>query len=190
MSRVRSLLGRLTSSGELRPGDGVAPVALILLSFAVGFAAIMYYAITHPDRFPFLDREALGTALVIQTWIVIPGWVGFLLAGLLARKRSPDSRLLAHATVQFFTLTIAFFSYLLGFYTDLFGVMALFVAATLGLLFFEARVVRAGLISFAGLVVATTVAEQLGVLPYAPGFSAQPFEAGHFDTTWLPRACA
>jgi hypothetical protein len=57
-----------------------------------------------PTRWrPRIDREALGTALAIQTWIGIPGWVGFLLAEPLARKRWPDSRLLAHGTVQFFT---------------------------------------------------------------------------------------
>jgi len=60
MSRVRALLGLLTSSGELRPCDDVAPVALILPSFPVGLATIMYDANTHPDHFPFLDRERRG----------------------------------------------------------------------------------------------------------------------------------
>jgi class 3 adenylate cyclase len=185
MSRARALLGRLTSSGENRRGAGVAPVAGILLSFTLGFAAILYYGLTHPDRAPFIDRDVLAMAFAIQTRIVVPGWAGLLLVGLLARKRWPDGRLLAHVTAQVCILTVAFFSYLLGFYTDLFGVMSLFVAATIGLLFFEARVVRAALLSLAGLVVAMTVAEQLGVLPYAPAFSAPPFAAGHFDTTWL-----
>ena len=156
MSRVRALLGRLTSSGELRRGEGVAPVALVLLSFTVGFSAIMYYGLTHPDRARFIDREALAMAFALQTRIVVPGWAGLLLVGLLAKKRWPGGRLLAHVTAQCCVLTIAFFSYLLGFYTDLFGVMSLFLAATIGLLFFEVRVVRAALFSLAGLVVATT----------------------------------
>ena len=185
LSWLRSLVLRLAGSQELRPTDGVIAMALILFPIAAGYGAIMYYGLTHPEAAPYANQEWLEMNFAVQTRIVLPGWLAFLVTGLLARKRWPDSRLLAHAAAQFFVMYVVYASYGLGFYTDLFGAMNLFAATALGFLLLGFRVIRAGIISFVALVVATTVAEQVGIIPYAPWFSASPIEAGHLATSWL-----
>ncbi len=185
LSRLRSLLLRLAGSPELRPADGVVAAAAIMLPVTAGTAALAYHALANPDVLPFIDRDVQGTVFAIQTRIVVPGWIGFLLAGVVARRRWPDSRPLAHGAVQFAVMIVAWGSYALGHYTDLFGALGLFGVTAVGLLLFDTRIVRAGIISFAVVVIATTVAEQVGVLPYAPLFAEPPFEAGRLATSWL-----
>jgi len=172
-------------SPENRPADGVVTAAQLMSLVAVIYASLMYYPLAQAERFLFLDRDVVEMAFVVQTRLILPCWIGFLLAGLLARRRWPDSRPLAHAIAQFFVLSFCFYAYLLGYYTTLYGALSLFTAATIGVILFDVRIVRAGIISFAVLVLTTTIAEQMGLIPYAPVFVRAPFEGGHLSGSWL-----
>lgn len=185
LSRLRALLLRLAASPDPRLADGAVALSLIGILGTSVYAAIVYYGLTHPEIAPYLDAEVLKTVFTVQTRIALPGLAGFLVAGLLARKHWPDNRLLAHGNQQFVVLLIAFYSYVLGHYTDPYGVAFLFFVVTISFLFFEARIVRAGIVSFAAIVLATTVAEQIGIIPYAPLYVRPPFEAGHMAPFWL-----
>jgi hypothetical protein len=167
LSRLRSLVLRLTGSQELRPPDALVVASLIMIPLTSANVVIRYYQLRHPEAAPFLDHEVLAAVVPIQIFGPILS-AGFLLAGLLSRKRWPDRRLLAHAAAQFFMVAFALYSYLLGHYTSPLGAMMLIAGATMGMLLFDARIVRASLITFLAIVVVTTIGERMGILPYAP----------------------
>ncbi len=179
LSRLRSLLLRLAGSPEPRPAAGVISVAQIGILGTAGYTAVAYYVLTHPEIAPFIDGEVLETAFTVNTRIALPTLVGFLVAGRLAKERWPDKQFLPYGLLIFTLSLVAFYSYLAGHYTDPYGAAFLFSVVALGSIFFEARIVRAGLISFCGIVFATTVAEQIGIIPYAPLYIRPPFEGGH-----------
>ena len=93
LSRLRSLLLGLAGSPDLRAADGVISLGCIGIVGTAAYMAMVYYARTHPEIAPFLDEEALQTIFFVQTRIALPGMAGFLVVGLLAKKRWPDSRL-------------------------------------------------------------------------------------------------
>jgi len=184
-SQVRSLLAHLGSNPNRQSTEGVIWVSALMVPFTLGWVALMGYAMGDPGRAPFVDRDTLEMGFFVQTRFVIPVWIALLLAGLFARKRAPESRVLVYATILHYSLSTGFFSYCLGYYTNLWGALSLFGAVTLGLLLFEARVVRTFVYFFAALILATTVAEQAGLLPYAPALATAPYEGGHLSRTFL-----
>jgi class 3 adenylate cyclase len=149
-----------------------------------GYTLVLYYIQAHPDVSPFIDRAMLPTMIALLT-IIIAGALGFVLAGLVSRKRWPDGRLVAYAWLHFYMACMAIASYTLGHYTDLLGAMALFSGAAVACIFLDPRIVRSSLFTFVAILVATTIAEQMGVLPYAPVFATPPIEAGHLASSWL-----
>ena len=183
--RLESLLLRLGGSPERRSADGVVTAALLMTVVAGLYALLMSYPLSRPDRFPFLDGRVVEMAFAVQTRFVLPAWIGFLLLGLLARRRWPDGLALGHAVGQFLVVSFCFYAYLLGYYTTLYGALSLFTAAAIGVMLFDVRIVRAGILSFAVLVLVTTAAEQLGGIPYAPVFERAPFEEGRLSGIWL-----
>jgi class 3 adenylate cyclase len=185
LSHLRSLLLRLAGRQEIRPADGVVVAALLMIPTMMVITSAVYAGAARPDLFRYADPQAYEMVLAINSLIALPGWIGLLLAGLVARRRWAHSRLLPHAAAQLFMINAAFGSYFLGHYTDLWGAMALFAGTAIGLLLFEPRIVRAGIITFFVLVATTTIAERLEVLPYAPGFAQSPVEAGRLSIWWL-----
>jgi len=182
-SLLRLVVDALGGKGpEPRPADGVVVVALVMILVAAGYTAFLNYALTHPDAAPDRNRDVLEISFWILTRICQPVWVAFLLSGLLARKHWPHSRLLAHALAQFWFLQGALWSYLLGPFTDIFFAMTLFVGTVTLLALLGTRIASAGIATFLVVIVATTAAERLGILPYAPAFAEAPYRAGQLST--------
>ena len=159
LTRLRSLLRLLEGSRAER----VFAAALTMILVNTMAIAFFRYPLANPDAARFLDREVLGIAYAVVVWIFQPIWVVFLLAGLLARTRWPDSRLLTYAFNQFYVLQAIFLTYLFGPYTDAMGV-GMLIAGTIAQLFiFGTRVVSAGIatfvVAFAEVNVAPSVSE-------------------------------
>ena len=144
LSRLRSWV-RQIGSPSLRPNDAVVVALSIFMPIQLGYAAITYYMLRNPAAAPFLDLDWMRTNLTLQVAIALPGSSVLLGFGLVARKRWPDSPLLAHATMQCAAASVAFGSYSFGHSTDIFGPMAVFAVTVMGLLLFEASIVRASL---------------------------------------------
>ena len=185
LSPIRSILLRLAGGAPPRPIQGVIALALMGVLGTAWGATLVHRALTDAEFPAYLDRATVEAVFAAQTWIMLPGSAGLLAAALLSRKRWPDSRLLAHCALQFYAVLFALSSYAIGHYTDPFGAFGLFLLVALGGLFFEASIVRAGLFSFVGILLATTVAEQMGIIPYAPLFTRPRFEGGHLHSRWL-----
>ena len=185
MSRLRALVIRLASGPGLRPADGVVLASLIFSVLFLVYSALHYYGLTNPRVVPYIDQEWVEMSLALTMGVALPGSIAFLVAGLLARRRWPEGRLLAHGLVQCASVALAYASYSNGHYTDLLGATALFGLTVLGLLLFDARIVRGGMLTFIVLVAATTTAEQMGLVRYAPIFTEAPFSRGHLATSWL-----
>jgi len=185
LSRFRSLVLRFTARQQLRPVDAAIVAALLLFMGGVAGAALLIWIPENPEAESLFDGDGLRTLDLFLSRVILPGYLVIFLAGLLTRKRWPDSRLLAHAVAQLCALNFAYASYLSGFFTNLFGPTMFFAMLTVGVLLFDVRVVRAGGVTFLAIILATTVGEQLGWLPYAPLFSKAPYEAGHLVTSWL-----
>jgi adenylate cyclase len=184
LSRFRSLVLRLIGSPELRPVDAACVWAVGQLLLTGSLALLLYDALARPEVF-FMDRDWLELAFELQTRVIVPAWIVFLLVGLSVRRRWPESRILSHPAMQLAVLGGVWGAFLTGLYTFPFGLSALFGLTTGGILLFEVPVVRAGLVSFVAGAVATTLAEQLGLVPYAPLYVGPPVEAGQLDTRFL-----
>ncbi len=156
-----------------------------MILVGAGWLAMIEYALANPGAAPFLDRGWFEVVYRLDAWICLPAWVAFLLMGLLARKRWPQSRLLAHAYAQFWFLQCACWGYLLGPYTDLFCAMGLFVGTVSLVALLGVRIVGPGVVTFVSFIAATTVAERVGILPYAPAFAEAPYRAGELSTFWF-----
>jgi class 3 adenylate cyclase len=185
LSRLRSLVLRLAGSQVPRPADGVVVLAVLAIAVITAYGASQYSGMTQSDAIPVLNSDMLRWSFGIRTQVILPTWIAVLVAALLARRRWPDSRILAHGAIQLLFIELAFHSYEVGHYTDLIGLGGLFGGIVLGWWLFEIPLVRAGVVTFIAVVFATTVAEQRGMIPYAPLLDRSPFEAGHLAGEWL-----
>jgi class 3 adenylate cyclase len=182
---VRRLLLRLVGTSRLSCADAVVVTSLIVLPFTISYAVLEWNFLRDPGIAPYVDPEFVRMGLAVQTRVFIPGWAALLLLGLWARRRRPESPLLAHLAIQFYFAGFALPAYWLGPFTDMFGVIILMAGATLGLLLFDARVIRWGVASFLAVIAAATVAEQLDWIPYAPVFRDSPYAGGTLASSWL-----
>jgi class 3 adenylate cyclase len=176
LSRLRSLLRLFVGSRA----DRVILGALFMILVNAMVIAFFRYPLANPDAARFLDREVLGITYAVM-WGSQAVWVVFLLTGLLARTRWPDSRLPTYAFNQFYILQAVFLAYIFGPYTDPLGQGMLFAGTIAQLPLFGSRVVRAGIATFLVAIVVTTVAERLDMIPYAPLLAEAPYQGGHLS---------
>ena len=115
----------------------------------------------------------------------IGGWAALALAAVLLRRRHGNSRLFGIASMQLFSIVAPLLSYALGHYTTNYLGAAGMTAAIIAFLFFERRDVYVGIAVFVAVFVATVVAEQLGLIPYAPLLRTLPVIDRHLHPSWL-----
>jgi adenylate cyclase len=184
LSRLRQQALRLIGSPELRPVNAAIAFLLIVAGPTAAFTLQLYDSLL---RLPsgYSDREWVALAFEIQMWLIIPSLVALLASCLFIRKRRPDSNAMAHIVMQWAMLVALWGSFITGLYTFGFGMGALFGLAAGGLLVFDVRVVRSGLVTFTAGAVAMTALEQSGVVPYGPMFARSPVEAGQLASRFL-----
>jgi class 3 adenylate cyclase len=158
--------------------------ALAQVLFTSLFAVLIHLGLQQPDA-PAAQLEVRRQAWIVQTRIVIPVNVCLVLLGLIARKRSPESHLLAHLSLQFTVLVALWGAHLQGLYTNVFGISALVGVPLAGLVFFAVSIVRPAVITFVLGALVITIAEQLHAIPYAPLLPSSPIRDGHLDTRFL-----
>jgi class 3 adenylate cyclase len=138
----------------------------------------------HPDAAPYISATYLPTALVVLRALV-GLWVGLVAAALAARRLRPDSQLLVRVTVAACIAQLAWGSWLFGTTTSLFSGLAILGSLTLGLVFFDRKLMlRAFGVLFAFLA-ALMVGERTGHVVHAPIFSSGPFRDGVLHPTWM-----
>jgi class 3 adenylate cyclase len=184
VSRLRQRFLRLIGSPELRPLDAALTYLLISSVFTGGFALQLHNSLQRATA-PYADRAWIAFALEIQLRVIGPSLVALLLACLFVRRRWPESNAMAHVVMQYVMLVALWGSFITGLYTFGFGMGALFGLATLGLLLFEVRVVRLGVVSFAAGAFAMTALEQMSLIPYAPMFPGSPVQDGQLARRFL-----
>jgi adenylate cyclase len=111
--------------------------------------------------------------------------IAILAAALWLRRWSPHSQVLPFVMTQFYCIGFALAAYVLGHYTSPFGGIVGLAGAVTAMMLFERRMALSAIRSFVLIVTATTIGEQLGVLPYAPVFRAAPYAGGHLPTDFL-----
>lgn len=152
------------------------------LGLYIPYAVRAGYLLARPDVEPYFARPVLG-------WY-LSGLVGVSLGSLLllgyafaVRRQQPDHRSLPAVVTQLHLLWLAVSAYALGpLTTPVLGLIitAIFLAALL----FSRGVVLAGLGSTLSVLVAATVAERAGAIPYAPLFAAAPAAGGRLSDSF------
>lgn len=125
-----------------------------------------------PVMFVFLGAQAAGFALL-----------GLIALVLRARHRA-RAPVLVHATAQLAFASTAFSLYALGTFTSSMAVMML-VLPVVGLLLFDERAVKAGMVTGVTGGVLGIVLPALGLVPYAPFVAVAPFAHGRLEPAWL-----
>jgi len=179
----RSLYGKLTKLAERPVADRAAVVGMLMVCWLAWYTFVFVYARSRPDMWLYIDRRVLpfGTAVtagLLGVWCILTG------IALLLRLRALAVRWLAHATAQCFVLTVGWGSYLTGHHSSLFLGVAL-GGVGIGVVLFNRSAILPAVAVLLLIVIATNVADQIGVIPYAPLFVQAPFAAGMLARSWL-----
>ena len=182
-SAAGKFFARLGDPQEWHPADKCTLAALFMLPFVVCYQLWACYYWRHPDDTAYLDRD--GLLLTIRTlWILFASWLAILIVSRVLRGRAAATWLM-HAAVQLFAIGFGFFAYLTGPYSSGYAPAVALAGATAGLIVFGQMPIVLGAGSFLGLLAATSVAERLGWIPYAPLLAAAPWRDGHLAGSWM-----
>jgi class 3 adenylate cyclase len=112
-------------------------------------------------------------------------WIIVLIACLVLRRRRTRAPILVAVTALLLTYQLAHSSYFLGPHTNPFFYLTLTACWVTGLILFERRVAVAALACQWAILFATTIANQAGVIPYAPLYADSPVHNGDLHLSWL-----
>ncbi len=162
-----------------RGWSGIEKSALWLALMLVVFAYYYWrtdYLVAHPTVEPYYNRPVLihvrrGLGLMIATSIAL------LVAVVVLRKRELENLWLLHVASQLWWVFGSLIVYAAGpVTTPALGLLIVF--GLLGSLLFPPRVVLPAMVSGLIVLVSTTVAERMGMIPYAPMFDDLPQVGG------------
>jgi class 3 adenylate cyclase len=158
-------------------------VAVACLLFTLCYTAFWLYTTRNPDYEPYVDYTVLPAMLWLQAFTIL-AW-SIVAAWSLAWRRRLSAPALVGVTHSVFTFQLAYTGYFFGAHTNPFPGMTIIGAWTLSLVMFPARVVVVAVTVWWLVLLATTFADQAGVIPYAPLYRAGPVENGHLHPAWL-----
>jgi class 3 adenylate cyclase len=182
-SRLGRLLARAGNPLDWSAADKVLLGALTILPFALYFAVILCVVLLRPDLAPYLDPTGVRVGALAQTGGAA-AWLAVAVAAIALRRRAPQSRPLAIVGTQLFALNVGGSSYFLGHYTSPYGGLVGLAGVIVMLLLFERPVALGAIVSFAAVIVGTTLLEQLRLIPYAPLIGDASFMVGHLPAIW------
>ena len=164
--------------------DKCVLVAALTLPFIGSYLALGHYLRSRPQLVDFLNYGVLEALLRVLVWVAI-AWAVLLVAGLRLRSRTQESPSLQHATVQLYAISNSVFIYCVGPYTSPLWLILL-GAGMIGFLVFDRRAVLLGLASLLLIEAGATLAERLGLIPYAPLLARHPYSApGRLAGSWM-----
>ena len=184
--RTEALRAWFGSPREWCVADRIVLVAAFTLPIAIAYAALGYYLLGHPEVALFADRRFVrDVALRLHVGFFIPAW--FLLVGVavLVRRRPRTSAVLVYALSGLWFGWFGVCSYFFGTHTSMYTTFIVLGGVAFGLTLFDRRPVLLGAAVFFAVVTATTAAEQLRLVPYAPMLLDAPFRERHLATSWL-----
>jgi len=146
---------------------------------------ILRWVVRHPESAPYFDQAMLERVAQIHALVWFGAWCLITVAALWLRRRNPGSRFLVAATVQVYCLGASFFSWTMGTFTAPYVPAVGLLGFAVGMILFDRRQVLSGVATFMAGIAAGTVANQLGVVPYAPVLRAAPFADGRLHPSWL-----
>jgi len=123
-------------------------------------------------------------------------WIGMLLPflcvllvllpiGILIRRRFPESRIYAHLVIQFMVIVAAYICYISGSVTQPTNILFGLSVVTFSLLLFRPSISYPGIATFLVLLIGSTIAVELDLIPYAPLFSSPPYVDGKIHSWYL-----
>ena len=160
-------------------------LVVALYFFAGGVSSFVYgFAALQTDQFSFVNWSGMELYYkgVRATGIV---WVAFVVIGIVVRRRAPESRVFAHAVLQYIALSVAGVCYVYGPVTHPAPVLLSMALGTLIFLLLEPAFAVPWLASFSFIIVASTVATVTGLIPYAPFYTSAPFQDGAIAPLYL-----
>jgi diguanylate cyclase len=158
--------------------------AALTLPFLASYLALGRYLGGRPELVGYLDYTVLAVLVDVPTLVTI-AWAALLVTGLAWRRRSADSVVLVHATIQLYAISNAFFIYCIGPYTSPLW-LVLLGAGMIGFLIFPRRAVLLGLATLLLLEAGATLGERLDLIPYAPLMAGHPYSAtGRLASSWI-----
>jgi diguanylate cyclase (GGDEF)-like protein len=179
----RNLAQRLTDLIEWNDADKGILTAALTLPFVALWILRLSMVQRYPHLGPYIDQDFLRPMLGF-VWIQGFGHLAIIAVGLILRRRAKRHPWFVHCVNQFWYITFFFPLYAIGPYTSAF-VMLVLIGPVLGFLIFPLRPVGLGLASFALLLVASTIAERLELIPYAPLLATPPLVDGRPHYTWI-----
>jgi hypothetical protein len=132
--------------------------AALTLPFLASYLALGRYLGGRPELVGYLDYTVLAVLVDVLTLVTI-AWAALLVTGLAWRRRSADSVVLVHATIQLYAISNAFFIYCIGPYTSPLW-LVLLGAGMIGFLIFPRRAVLLGLATLLLLEAGATLGER------------------------------
>lgn len=180
------LRNRLGNPREWREADRVVLLTVCVVPLMVSYALIGEYAVGHPEVAPFMNLPFVrDVALRLQIGVFIPLWcVAFGAAIVLSRLRW-SARPLVYLLFVIWFGWFGVCSYFFGTQTSLFSCFIVLGGAACGLTLFPRRPVMLGIVGFFMIVTGTTIAEQLGRIPYAPIYLEAPYKAHRLSSWYL-----
>jgi len=184
MARYLEQLGaHLTNLGSWRDGDKCILAAVLTLPFVFAWMLRLALVLEDPALGAYLNLEAVGPMLAFVC-VQAVGYVVIAAAGLWLRSEPGSHPWLIHSTIQFWFVCFFLDLFAIGPYTSPFG-MLLLVFPVLGFMTFGIRPVALGLVVFGVLLVLSTLAERLSLIPYAPLMHPHLLHEGRPYTTWI-----
>lgn len=178
--RVRAYLATLVDAG---PASKCIWILALTLPFGLGYLLRIHYVLADPLTEPYLSRPALLVTRTILTVFALWGAL-LLLWGIALARRRKESRLHLHLTLQSWGIAVALTSYGLGLFTS--PIIASFIGGALvGFLLFDLAAVWGAIGTATLIVVAATVSERLGLLPYAPLLASFQNQGFRPSSDWI-----
>jgi class 3 adenylate cyclase len=165
--------------------DKCLVAALIVFPLGTSYVFWEYYFLRHPEIVSFIDLEHARKFFLLHAALLEGVWLAIIAAALWLRRRSPNNRALVHVVCQAYCIGFALISYELGHFTTGYMAAVLLGGAAVGFLLFDPKPVLLAITSGLLVILATTVAEQAGLIPYGPLVSHAPFENGRLSGWWL-----
>jgi class 3 adenylate cyclase len=181
LARVRE---RFAAVLEWKTVDRVLLLAVIGTVFVGWYAIVAAFVLAHPEVAPYVDLPQLERAFKVALALCAT-WLALAVAAVAARARWPEARILVYAVVQLYALSVLVAARFLGTHTTLLVGTIVLGGSTIGLVMLEARPVLLGIAMTVLGLVGLTVAEQWGLVAYAPMFTEAPFAHGRLSTAWF-----
>lgn len=159
-------------------------ISVLILALTLWYTTVWYYTANHPEFAPYLDQAAVRVLIRLQALIIV-AWTAVILACLAMRRARTTAPVLVNVTSALLACHLVYCSYFFGAYTHPFPSLTIAGCWAGGLLLFNRRTLTAALIFWWLALLGMTVAEQFGLLPYAPLYRDSPVRNAHLHSSWM-----